>query len=156
LIAGVVVAAILYFWLGGKSAQHTAEAPAPVPSVPAVVQGAPANLPAAAIPAVKPNAVKLYFEVNRFDAPLGAGQDLAKIVEYAKADFNSKVAISGFHDKTGSAEANAELAKNRAKSVREVLRASGLPEDRILMDKPQETTGGADDKEARRVEVSLR
>jgi cytochrome c oxidase subunit II len=66
------------------------------------------------------------------------------------------VAISGFHDKTGSAEANAELAKNRAKSVREVLRASGLAEDRILMDKPQETTGGADDKEARRVEVSIR
>jgi aconitate hydratase len=159
LIAGLVVAAILYFWLGGKDpAAHKSPELASLPPAPAapVVQSAPAPAAALAALAQKPAPVKLYFATGKFDAPVGTGQDLAKIVEYAKADVNSKVAISGFHDKTGSAEANAELAKNRAKSVREVLRASGLPEDRILMDKPQETTGGADDKEARRVEVSLR
>ncbi|MFM2399700.1 MAG: hypothetical protein RL341_1857, partial [Pseudomonadota bacterium] len=153
LIAGLIVAAILYFWLGGKSAQQTQ---APATAIPAVMQGAPANLPAPVIPSEKPAPVKLYFDVNRFDAPVSTGEQLAKIVEYSKADPNSKVAISGFHDKTGNPEANAELAKNRAKSVRAILMATGLPEDRILMDKPQETTGGADDKEARRVEVSLR
>ncbi|MGL4574791.1 MAG: OmpA family protein [Burkholderiaceae bacterium] len=116
----------------------------------------PAAAPVAAAPAEKPAPVKLYFAVGKSDAPANSSQDLAKIVEYAKANANSKVALSGFHDKSGNPEANAELAKNRAKSVREVLRAAGVAEDRVVMEKPQETAGGEDPQEARRVEVSLR
>jgi K(+)-stimulated pyrophosphate-energized sodium pump len=40
--------------------------------------------------------------------------------------------------------------------VREVLRSAGVPEDRIMMDKPVDTTGSADDKEARRVDVFVK
>ena len=32
---------------------------------------------------------------------------------------------------------------------------AGVPEDRIMMQKPVETTGGGEDREARRVEVSV-
>jgi outer membrane protein OmpA-like peptidoglycan-associated protein len=65
------------------------------------------------------------------------------------------VIISGFHDKTGNAEMNAELAKSRAIGVKQALIAAGVGEAQIELLKPQETTGGADDREARRVELTI-
>jgi outer membrane protein OmpA-like peptidoglycan-associated protein len=63
--------------------------------------------------------------------------------------------ISGYYDKTGDASFNAELARQRAYTVRDFFRAAGIPDDRIVLDKPQETASGADDREAQRVEVTL-
>lgn len=63
------------------------------------------------------------------------------------------MSLSGYTDKTGSADANAELAKHRAQAVRDALKAAGVAEDRIIMKKPETITGGADAKEARRVEI---
>ena len=80
---------------------------------------------------------------------------LDALVVYSRADANAKLSISGFHDKTGNAEANIELAKSRAMGVKNALISAGVPEDRIMMQKPTETTGGGDDKEARRVEVAV-
>jgi cytochrome c oxidase subunit 2 len=85
--------------------------------------------------------------------PADAGAQVQAIVDYAKSSPNTKIGISGFHDKTGDAAANLELAKNRAKATRAMLVSAGVPEDRLILVKPQETTGGADDREARRVEV---
>ena len=67
----------------------------------------------------------------------------------------SRFSVSGFHDATGSKAANAELAKNRAGKVAEALKAAGVADDRIQLDKPSETTGSGDNKEARRVEVGI-
>jgi cytochrome c oxidase subunit 2 len=50
-------------------------------------------------------------------------------------------------------EANAELAKHRARNVLELLKTAGIPEDRVMLMKPEQTEGGPDDREARRVEV---
>ncbi|MCE2969925.1 MAG: OmpA family protein, partial [Burkholderiales bacterium] len=80
---------------------------------------------------------------------------LAPIVAYLQANAGAKAVISGFHDPTGNRDANQDLAKNRAKAVREQLKAAGIAEDRIVLQKPQETTGTGTDPEARRVEVSV-
>ena len=41
-------------------------------------------------------------------------------------------------------------------AVRHALEANGVTPDRMLLDKPALTTGGADAREARRVDVRLR
>ena len=73
---------------------------------------------------------------------------------YAKAHPDAKFTLSGFTDKTGSADANAKLAKSRAEAVRDALKAAGIAEDHIILKKPETITGGSDAKEARRVQIS--
>ena len=63
--------------------------------------------------------------------------------------------ISGFHDKTGNPEQNAELAKQRAVATRDALVAAGVAAERIELRKPAETEGDGNDREARRVEVNV-
>jgi len=77
------------------------------------------------------------------------------ILEYLKANRASKAVISGYHDPTGDKAQNEELAKNRAKAVREALKAAGIEEERIVMQKPQETAGTGDLADARRVEIGI-
>ncbi len=80
---------------------------------------------------------------------------LEVIVVHAKANPGAKLAISGFHDPSGSQAVNEEVAKNRAKAVRDSLKNVGIAEERIELRKPEATTGGGDPAEARRVEVSV-
>ncbi len=63
------------------------------------------------------------------------------------------VLISGFHDASGDAAHNAELARNRALAVRHALEANGVSPDRLVLDPPIAVAGGV---EARRVDVRLR
>ena len=63
--------------------------------------------------------------------------------------------MSGFHDQTGNPALNADLAKQRAVAVRNLLVAAGVPEERIVLSPPAEAAGGSDDREARRVEVGV-
>lgn len=100
--------------------------------------------------------IKVYFESGKDQMPDEAAARLASLIAVAKADPGKQIVISGYHDKTGDASFNAELAKQRAYAVRDFFRAAGIADDRIVLDKPQETMGGADDREARRVEVVLR
>jgi K(+)-stimulated pyrophosphate-energized sodium pump len=124
------------------SAAATAAAPA----------AANAAAPAAGVQG-SPDTVKIYFDVNSFSAPADSNKLVEGIVTYAKSTPNSKLGISGYHDKSGDPEKNLELAKNRAKIVKEMLLSAGVSEDRITMQKPVETAGGSDAREARRVEV---
>ena len=73
----------------------------------------------------------------------------------AKANANAKVAISGYHDASGSLEVNQELAKQRALAVREAIKAAGIGDERFEMSKPALTQGTGGDAEARRVEVAV-
>jgi K(+)-stimulated pyrophosphate-energized sodium pump len=160
LIVPVLPAAGLLGGAAATKAVHgaTTAAPAAVATAaaaPATDMSKPGTADSAAM-ARGPKPVSFYFEIGKNDAPVGAGQELAQLVQYAKDNPNAKLGISGFHDSKGDPEKNAELAKNRAKSVREVLRSAGVPEDRIMMDKPVDTTGSADDKEARRVDVFVK
>ena len=66
------------------------------------------------------------------------------------------LAISGYHDASGNLEQNQELAKQRAFKVRDALKAAGIPEDKIQLNKPEQTQGSGNDAEARRVEVKVK
>ncbi|MCD6735048.1 MAG: OmpA family protein [Burkholderiaceae bacterium] len=100
-----------------------------------------------------PAQVRFQFETAKFELPPDAATQLAPLAEWARGDATARIGISGFHDRHGDAAANAMLARNRAMATREALLAAGVPAERIVMVKPQVTTGSGDDREARRVDV---
>ena len=63
--------------------------------------------------------------------------------------------VSGFHDATGSAAANAELARQRALAVRNALQSLGVAGDKIELKKPEQLQSTGSNAEARRVEVAV-
>jgi cytochrome c oxidase subunit II len=95
----------------------------------------------------------IYFEVGKSTLPADAQDAIQAAADYAKAHPDAKFALSGYTDASGNASANAELAKHRAQAVRDALKAAGIAEDRIVLKKPETVTGGANAKEARRVEI---
>ena len=80
---------------------------------------------------------------------------LPTVVAALQAASAKRALLSGYHDETGGAAINAEVAKNRALSVRAALVAAGVPAERVLMRRPAVTLGGGDAAEARRVEVRV-
>lgn len=137
----------------GKMPEDTAgaAAPAEAASAPAQAASGAAEQPAAASASAALSTI--YFETGKSVLPADAKAAIAAAADYAKAHPDAKLALSGFTDKTGSADANAELAKHRAQAVRDALKAAGVAEDHIILKKPETITGGADAKEARRVEI---
>jgi K(+)-stimulated pyrophosphate-energized sodium pump len=126
--------------------------------VPLMVPASVAKPVAAAAPAtaaVTVQVAKLYFAVGVAEVPADAGKTLEGVVAHAKANPSAKLVIAGFHDTSGSQGANEEVAKNRAKAVRDALKNVGIAEERIELKKPEVTTGTGDPAEARRVEVSV-
>ena len=97
--------------------------------------------------------VKFYFASGKSDLAAGANDALADVIKGTKE--GKKLVISGYHDATGSAAKNAELAKLRAFAVRDALKASGVSENKIELKKPEELKVTGSNAEARRVEVAL-
>lgn len=126
----------------------------PPPAAPAQPPAAPADtMPQAA---ARPAPVRLYFDVASVSVPDDSELQLQAVIDYATTHPDARVAISGFHDKTGNNDRNAVLARDRAKSVKAVLVLAGIQEERIDLEKPLESTGYTSDREARRVEVTIR
>ncbi len=124
-------------------------APAPAPAQ------APAPMAASdgASFTVDGGVVKFYFASGKADIAGGAAAalgDVAKGVAEGK-----KAVVSGFTDASGDPIKNEELAKQRAFAVRDALKAAGVPEDKVELKKPEQTTAAGDASLARRVEVSL-
>lgn len=88
-------------------------------------------------------------------APDTAPDQIATVVAALVAAPQASALLSGYHDETGGAAVNAEVAKNRALSVRQALIAAGVSAERVLMRRPAVTLGSADAAEARRVEVRV-
>ena len=124
---------------GGK-VEPKAAAPA---AEPARAAASPAGLPA-----------RIFFEIGKAELPGDAMDAISTVAEYVKANASAKVDITGYTDKTGNLDKNLELAKERAKAVREALKAAGIPADRINMKPPATVTGSGADKDARRVEIN--
>src|SRR5512145_1512748 len=77
---------------------------------------------------------RVYFELGKANLPADAAAALAP---YAKSARDGRVVVvSGYHDASGDAAANAELAKQRALAVRDVLVGAGAPTDRVELRKP--------------------
>lgn len=135
-----------------------ASEPAPVASAPAVVVETPkgSGILAALLDGVP--AMKVYFDTGKTDVHADFANLSKDLVAYVKDHGDAKVSVSGFNDPRGNAAKNAELSKNRAKAVKAALVAAGVPEDRVSLDKPADTTAGANvsDDEARRVEVTVK
>jgi cytochrome c oxidase subunit II len=118
-------------------------------AAPATVAASTDTATAAALPA------KLYFATGKKDLPTDAKVSIDAALAFLKGKSDAKVDITGYTDKTGDQVANLELAKERAKAVRDALEAAGVKRDRINMKPPAEVTGGGDNKEARRVEINI-
>lgn len=133
---------------GGEHAHDAAaneaasEAPAPEGDSPSV--------------SVAEGVVKFYFASGKADLAEGAKEALADIVRGVAA--GKTAAISGYHDATGNAAFNAELAKKRALSVKAALLELGVGEEKITLHKPEAAeadAGSGSNAQARRVEVRL-
>ena len=155
-VVALVIAAVI-----GVAVYQRGKAATPAAAPAAVVAVAAAPVPAAAAQAaqdaasvkVENGVVKFYFASGKADLAAGAPDALADVIKGAKA--GRKLVISGFHDATGSATKNAELAKLRAFAVRDALVAAGVLESAMELKKPEQMTASGSDAEARRVEVTL-
>lgn len=161
LAAGISAFAVVYFLAkpthqaAAVEASKTAAAAVAAPAANATSTATEA--PAAVMVLGKPDAT-IFFAVGKSSLPDGAGKTLDAAIAKLKANPAAKAIISGYNDATGDKEKNALLSKERAKSVREALRAAGVAGDadaRIVMQKPDETMGGVDAEQARRVEVTV-
>jgi uncharacterized protein YidB (DUF937 family)/outer membrane protein OmpA-like peptidoglycan-associated protein len=103
-------------------------------------------------------ALKVYFDSGKTAVASEFGDKSKAVMDFLKANASAKAIVSGFNDPTGNAVANAELSKNRAKNVAVALKAAGMSDDRVIMEKAANTTAGASvsNAEARRVEVTIR
>jgi outer membrane protein OmpA-like peptidoglycan-associated protein len=130
--------------LSKKSSESTAAA---LPVAPAMAGAlAPVSAPMA----------RLYFELGRAELPADALTQLTPLITAARDNSAARWVISGFHDASGDPAANAELAKQRAFAVRDLLVTAGVSTQSIELSKPAVTMGGTDPREARRVDVTLR
>ena len=134
---------------------HPGEMPPPAP-VAAVAPAAPAAAMAddAASWKVDNGVVKFYFASAKADLAADADKALADVVKAAKE--GKSLVVSGFHDATGDAAKNAELAKQRAMAVAEALKKAGVADDKVELKKPEQTQADGAPAEARRVEVMVK
>jgi K(+)-stimulated pyrophosphate-energized sodium pump len=123
-------------------------------SVSSAAPHAAAVAPAAVAIAI-PETAKLYFEIGKADLPADAPATLARVIAVVKTSDSIHLVVSGYHDASGDAAQNAELAKQRAVAVAEALKANGVADSRIELAKPEQVNGG-DAAEARRVEVKVK
>ena len=135
-----------------------AMAPAPAPAVavapaPSAAAGAVAAIEAASVK-VENGVVKFYFESGKADVAPSGKEALADVVKAVQS--GSTVLVSGYHDASGDAAKNAELAMQRAMAVSEALKAAGTPADKIELAKPEQSQTDGPAAEARRVEVKIK
>lgn len=98
---------------------------------------------------------KLYFAVGKAELEENDKVIVAKALEGLAANQHAIVLLSGFHDASGDAARNAELAKQRALSVKDALVAAGVAQERIKLRKPESTLGNGSAEEGRRVEIRI-
>jgi outer membrane protein OmpA-like peptidoglycan-associated protein len=161
-LVALVVASVLVFGVykrGSFASTGNGAAPAASVSAQAGAEDSPepVSLAQLAVDAasikVEQGIVKFYFASGKADLAPGASEALADLLKGAQA--GGKLAISGFHDATGNAAQNAELAKRRALVVRDALMAAGVAQGQIELKRPEQVSGAGPDAEARRVEISL-
>jgi outer membrane protein OmpA-like peptidoglycan-associated protein len=164
IVAAVVALVIIV------AVQRSAPTPTPTPTVQVPVVPLPAaSAPAGAASSPEPlssqaasdaasitveyGVVKFYFASGKAELAAGAAEALVDVVRGAKS--GKQVIISGFHDATGNAALNADLARQRAQAVRDALKAAGVADSQIRLQKPEQMEGSGSKAEARRVEIVL-
>jgi len=163
LILGIavgVIALVLFLVIGialyanGKA--HKAKpvvAAASAPVVATVTETVTVIIPDGASIRVENGIVNFYFATGSTDLAPGAAEALAAVIKGIEG--GKKGVISGYHDTTGDAAINEQLAKKRAEAVRDVLAGLGVPADKLELKKPEVAEGTGSNAQARRVEVKL-
>jgi outer membrane protein OmpA-like peptidoglycan-associated protein len=151
------------FWHKGHNAAAKAKpavAAAAVPAAPAtsmtvaeVTETVTVVIPDGASIRVADGVVNFYFATGSADLAPGAAEALAAVIKGVES--GRKAVVSGFHDTTGDAAINEQLAKKRAEMIRDVLVGLGVPVSKIDLQRPPVTAGSGNNAEARRVEVKL-
>lgn len=147
LVISAVVGTVVVKRLGAAGAAKPAAAAAAEAAAPMAVIVDEASV------RVEDGVVKFYFASAKAELVPGANEVLVDVVKGVAE--GKRAVVSGFHDATGDAALNIELAKQRAFAVRDALKALGVAEDKIELKKPEETTATGTSAEARRVEVVL-
>lgn len=145
LLVSTVVGVVVY--QRGIAQRPAKPVPVAVAVVPVVVETDVARV------VVENGVVKFYFATAKAELAVGANEALADVVSGVQG--GKRAMISGYHDATGDAARNAELAKQRALSVQAALTALGVAEDRVELRKPEQLQADGSNAEARRVEVIL-
>ncbi len=152
-VIGLAVTLVIGVVIGVAVLKHRGDAPAEAAAAPVTATGTMVPDDAASVQVVA-GVVKFYFASGKTE--LAADGTAALIDILAGAKEGKKIAISGFVDPSGDAQKNAELAKQRALAVRDLLMANGLTDSQIVMVRPNDIQAGATTAaEGRRVEVSL-
>jgi outer membrane protein OmpA-like peptidoglycan-associated protein len=157
-LIGLLLLLLLLWWLFGRGPKPPPPVEAPAAATaPAVDTAVPAP-PAATTPVpVAGLPQNVYFDTGSAAVTADGGKAITAALDEIKKDAGAKIAITGYTDKTGDQKANEELAKNRAKAVRDALTAAGVPLANIEMRPPTFVEAGAaagGDAEARRVEIT--
>ena len=149
LVVSTVVGVVVYQRgiAHGPAKAASGTAPAAVAATPVVIEEDVARV------VVENGVVKFYFASAKAELAVGANEALADVV--AGVQGGKRAVVSGFHDATGNAELNAELAKKRALAVQAALSALGVAEDKVELRKPEQLQADGSNAEARRVEVIL-
>jgi outer membrane protein OmpA-like peptidoglycan-associated protein len=154
-VIALVIALVIGVSIYTRNLVPAAKAPA-LAAAPAAAHGEAHGDADADGPSVKVEngVVKFYFVIGKADVAPGARVALVEVVRAVKV--GKIVVISGFHDASGDAAKNAELARQRALAVRDALKDQGVAEDKIELKKPEETLASGPASEARRVEVTVK
>lgn len=151
LVVSTVVGVVVYKC--GIAHAPKAPAAAVAPAAEAAAPGVVITEDAASV-VVEGGVVKFFFATGKAELAPGANEALGDVVK-GVVDGGKTAVVSGFHDATGDAAVNAELAKQRALAVRDALKALGVAEEKVELKKPEATQGSGSNAEARRVEVIL-
>ena len=150
LTAAILLAVELALGLAISKARSGSTRTAPLVAAPAAT-APPIGGDASVL--VKSGVVKFWFASGNVDLPSGALAALGDSVAAAQA--GKRRVICGFHDATGDAAFNAELAKRRAFAVRDTLVGVGVVSSSIELKESEQTTGSHSDAEARRAEATI-
>jgi outer membrane protein OmpA-like peptidoglycan-associated protein len=141
------LALILFFsWFRGvRQPDKVVTVPAPTTQ--------PAPAPARAAPTAAYPA-KVFFDVGEATINEAGKKTILDFAQMIKGN-QDMLDIVGYTDQTGDSAQNQEIAKQRAKVVRDALVAAGVPESRMSLKPPASVMSGAgSDAEARRVEIT--
>ena len=149
-IVALLIVPVMMQFHGGKvpaAAHEPAAVVAPAAALPAAAAADGASV------MVENGVVKFYFASGKAEVAAGGSEALADIVKGVAG--GKKAVISGYHDASGDPVMNAELAKQRALAVSNLLTAAGVAADMVELRKPEQTQADGPAAEARRVEVTL-
>lgn len=166
LLLALLVLALLFFGMRYCSPKNEAVAPTISETVVPSDGAAAPVAPAAAIPEGagvvaeqregKPM-LTVYFDTGKSVVSNDLSTAASAVKAYIDGNPAATLAVSGYNDPTGNAAANAELSKNRAQSVKAALEKLGIAPEKVVLEKPAETTTtGTDNAAARRVEVTIK